>query len=182
MTDAAKAAVWDAIWLPWGGVHAITGTATLNARFPGQWFQTETGLHYNWHRSYDPTLGRYTQPDPLGLVDGPSVYAYAGGLPQMKVDPSGLMSVGPQSMPPSVATQCAAQSCTCRCTLSSKKAGESDGSAEASGSNCPEAKTNACSKAQKALSMSDPHHARGKCTDSRGKIFNIEGSSLRPMN
>ena len=60
MTDAAKASVWAATWLPWGGVHAITGTATLDARFPGQWFQAETGLHYNWHRHYDPTIGRYT--------------------------------------------------------------------------------------------------------------------------
>jgi RHS repeat-associated protein len=61
----------------------------LDARFPGQWFQSETGLHYNWHRSYDPTLGRYTQPDPLGFVDGPSVYAYAGGSPQRYVDRDG---------------------------------------------------------------------------------------------
>ncbi|MEQ1713050.1 MAG: RHS repeat-associated core domain-containing protein, partial [Hyphomicrobium sp.] len=42
---------------------------TLNARFPGQWFQVESGLHYNWHRHYDPTIGRYTQPDPLVFVD-----------------------------------------------------------------------------------------------------------------
>jgi RHS repeat-associated protein len=90
MTDAAKAAVWDAVWLPWGGVHSITGTATLDARFPGQWFQLETGLHYNWHRSYDPTIGRYTQPDPLGFVDGPSVYGYAVAAPQQAVDPKGL--------------------------------------------------------------------------------------------
>lgn len=66
MTNTAKAAVWDAIFLPWGGVHAITGTATLDARFPGQWFQLESGLHYNWHRQYDPTIGRYIQADPLG--------------------------------------------------------------------------------------------------------------------
>ncbi len=89
MTNAAKASVWDATWLPWGGSHAITGTAALNARFPGQWFQSETGLHYNWHRQYDPTLGRYTQPDPLGFVDGPSVYGYAGARPQMAVDVDG---------------------------------------------------------------------------------------------
>jgi RHS repeat-associated protein len=89
MTNAAKAAVWDAIFLPWGGVHAITGTATLDARFPGQWFQLETGLHYNWHRQYDPSIGRYTQADPLGFVDGPSVYGYAGGGPQRSVDPDG---------------------------------------------------------------------------------------------
>jgi RHS repeat-associated protein len=87
MTDAAKASVWDAVWQPWGGVHSITGTASLDARLPGQWFQAETGLHYNWHRQYDPTVGRYTQPDPLGFVDGPSVYG--GGLPQQVVDPDG---------------------------------------------------------------------------------------------
>ncbi len=89
MTTSTKASVWDAVWLPWGGIHAITGSASLDARFPGQWFQLETGLHYNWHRSYDPTIGRYTQPDPLGFVDGPSVYGYAGGSPGMAVDPDG---------------------------------------------------------------------------------------------
>jgi len=57
--------------------------------FPGQWFQIETGLHYNWHRHYDPTIGRYTQPDPLGFVDGPSVYAYAKSNPGGGVDRDG---------------------------------------------------------------------------------------------
>jgi RHS repeat-associated protein len=89
MTNAAKATVWTASWLPWGGVQAITGTGALNLRFPGQWFQLETGLHYNWHRSYDPSLGRYTQPDPLGFVDGPSVYGYAKGSPLRSVDKDG---------------------------------------------------------------------------------------------
>ena len=93
MTDATKASVWDAVWLPWGGSHAITGTATLNARLPGQWFQLEAGLHYNWHRSYDPTIGRYTQPDPLRFVDGPSVYRYAGGSPGQYVDPDGRVVI-----------------------------------------------------------------------------------------
>ena len=66
---------------PWGACIASPAPQTLNARFPGQWFQLESGLHYNWHRHYDPTFGRYTQPDPLGFVDGPSVYGYAGGSP-----------------------------------------------------------------------------------------------------
>ncbi len=74
----------------WGPSPSITGTATLDARFPGQWFQSETGLHYNWHRQYDPTTGRYTQPDPLGFVDGPSVYGYVKGLPQQLADFRGL--------------------------------------------------------------------------------------------
>lgn len=82
--------MWDAVWQPFGGLHSLSGTATLSARFPGQWFQAETGLHYNWHRSYDPTLGRYTQPDPLGFVDGPSVYGYGRGSPLRFSDKNGL--------------------------------------------------------------------------------------------
>jgi RHS repeat-associated protein len=92
MTDAAKAVVWSAVYSPFGAAYSITGSETLNARFPGQWFQLEAGLHYNWHRHYDPSLGRYTQPDPLGFVDGPSVYAYASGSPASQIDPEGLYS------------------------------------------------------------------------------------------
>ena len=69
MTNSTGASVWSAVWLPFGGAYAITGTETNTARFPGQWFQLEAGLHYNWHRHYDPTLGRFTQPDPLGFED-----------------------------------------------------------------------------------------------------------------
>lgn len=89
MWDTTKASVWQAVWQPWGGAQSITGTATLDARFPGQWFQSETGLHYNWHRQYDPTTGRYTQPDPLGFVDGPSLYGYVNGLPSSLTDKDG---------------------------------------------------------------------------------------------
>jgi RHS repeat-associated protein len=102
LTTATKASVWDAIWQPWGGVHSITGTASYDARFPGQWFQIESGLHYNWHRSYDPTLGRYTQPDPLGFVDGPSVYGYAGGSPIRSVDRDGRYQTGPTIVRPPI--------------------------------------------------------------------------------
>ncbi len=94
MTNSAKASVWDVIYTPWGAFHSATGAQTLNARFPGQWFQLESGLHYNWHRHYDPSLGRYTQPDPLGFVDGPSVYAYAGNNPLTRVDPDGRFAPG----------------------------------------------------------------------------------------
>ena len=90
MTDAAKATVWQATWTPFGAPHSLSGTALNNLRFPGQYFQIETGLAYNWHRTYDPTTGRYTQPDPLRFIDGPSVYAYAGNSPFMETDRSGL--------------------------------------------------------------------------------------------
>ncbi|WP_422008069.1 RHS repeat-associated core domain-containing protein [Pyruvatibacter mobilis] len=66
-----------------------SGTSVLNARFPGQWFQSENGLHYNWRRHYDPTTGRYTQADPLGFVNRPSLYAHALNSPQMYTDPDG---------------------------------------------------------------------------------------------
>ena len=82
--------VWSARYEPFGAVSLITGAAALNARFPGQWFQIEDGLAYNWHRTYDPTLGRYSQADPLGFVSGPSVYGYAGQSPQMRIDRLGL--------------------------------------------------------------------------------------------
>ncbi|QGM99944.1 RHS repeat protein (plasmid) [Methylocystis parvus] len=58
--------VWDVIYSPFGGVSSIwDSTSKLDMRFPGQWFQLESGLAYNWHRHYDATLGRYIQPDPL---------------------------------------------------------------------------------------------------------------------
>ena len=78
-----------------GGCQATA----LDARFPGQWFQIESALHYNWHRHYDPTLGRYTQPDPLGFVDGPSVYGYAKARPQQLVDPDGRQVALPIPLP-----------------------------------------------------------------------------------
>jgi RHS repeat-associated protein len=89
MTDVSGNVVWSALYKPFGEVLSITGLPVMNARFPGQWFQLETGLHYNWHRHYDPTIGRYVQPDLAGFVDGPSVYAYAGNTPLTRVDPRG---------------------------------------------------------------------------------------------
>jgi len=83
---------WTASWLPFGGVHVTSG-APIEARFPGQWFQAESGLHQNWMRDYDPTTGRYLEPDPLGLVDGASVYGYARQNPGRWVDPRGEQGI-----------------------------------------------------------------------------------------
>ncbi|MCD0419633.1 DUF6531 domain-containing protein [Rubrivivax sp. JA1024] len=94
MTDASQAVVWDAYYWPYGEIRAITGSASNNLRFPGQYYLVESGLHYNWHRHYDPTLGRYTQPDPLGFVDGASIYAYAKSSPTIETDPTGLQGRG----------------------------------------------------------------------------------------
>ena len=90
MTDATKATVFQAIYKPYGEVQSTSGTKALNLRFPGQYFQIETGLTYNWHRHYDPVTGRYTQVDPLRFVDEPSVYGYARGSPFIYKDRAGL--------------------------------------------------------------------------------------------
>ena len=89
LTDAAKVNVWSASFEPFGKVRTVTGTVTQNLGLPGQRFQLEHGLAYNWHRHYDPTTGRYTTADPLGFVEGPSVFAYVGSAPHTKVDPTG---------------------------------------------------------------------------------------------
>lgn len=89
MTDASKATVWEATYLPFGEVYSVSGPLAQNYRFPGQWFQVETGLHYNWNRHFDPSTGRYLQPDPLGTVDGHR-WAYAMNSPLMNVDFEGL--------------------------------------------------------------------------------------------
>jgi RHS repeat-associated protein len=95
MISTAGAWVWNAIYDPFGKVSYLwSSSEIMDIRFPGQWFQLETGLAYNWHRHYDPSLGRYIQPDPLGLQtllsDGPSAYGYAGGNPLAYADISGL--------------------------------------------------------------------------------------------
>jgi RHS repeat-associated protein len=61
-----------------------------NFRFAGQYFDAETGLHYNYHRHYDPKTGRYLPPDPIGLLGGNNLFLYADGNPINYVDPYGL--------------------------------------------------------------------------------------------
>ncbi len=63
--------VWDVIYSPFGGISYIdTNPSVMNLQFPGQYYQMEIALDNNWHRQYDPTLGRYLQPDPLINDDG----------------------------------------------------------------------------------------------------------------
>jgi RHS repeat-associated protein len=95
ITDTAGVKVWQADPDPFGANlpdenPAGQGRFVYNQRFPGQYFDRETGLHYNYHRDYDPQTGRYIQSDPIGLRGGINTYGYVSGNPVMKYDPLGL--------------------------------------------------------------------------------------------
>jgi len=59
-------------------------------RFPGQYFDEETGLHWNFFRDYNPSTGRYLEKDPIGLRGGINVFAYVQNNPAKLSDPFGL--------------------------------------------------------------------------------------------
>ncbi|MBF0526410.1 MAG: hypothetical protein HQK56_15100 [Deltaproteobacteria bacterium] len=86
--DSSGAIVWKWDKDPFGN-GAPTGSLTYNLRFPGQYFDSETGLYYNMARDYNPGLGRYIQSDSIWLRGGVNTYAYVGGDPINFVDPDG---------------------------------------------------------------------------------------------
>ncbi|WNC69620.1 RHS repeat-associated core domain-containing protein [Thalassotalea nanhaiensis] len=96
ITKQDKTEVWQWQSDPFGKGLAnndvdLDGTTfDYNKRFPGQYYDGESGLHYNYYRDYDPTTGRYLQSDPIGLNGGMNTFGYVGGNPLMYTDPLGL--------------------------------------------------------------------------------------------
>lgn len=96
MTGQTGQIVWSAEHDPFGAAMVNEDpdgdgiAVTLNVRFPGQYYDSETGLHYNYFRYYDPITGRYTTSDPIGLAGGLNSYAYAINSPINWSDRLGL--------------------------------------------------------------------------------------------
>jgi RHS repeat-associated protein len=101
ITDTNGKALWKwngeafGLSLPNEDADGDGKTLTYNLRFPGQVFDKESNLHYNWHRYYDPGTGRYISSDPIGLNGGINTYGYVGGRPLGLIDAYGLMGHGP---------------------------------------------------------------------------------------
>ena len=110
MTDQAVNTVWSADYLPFGQADVTLATVENNLRFAGQYYDSETGLHYNLWRYYDPKIGRYLRPDPshsLGQLNESyqcsfsdillnpqekNLYHYVQNNPINAIDPEGLAS------------------------------------------------------------------------------------------
>jgi RHS repeat-associated protein len=90
MSDLAGRKVWEAEYEPFGMATVTTATISNNLRLPGQYYDAETGLHYNYYRDYDSGTGRYLTPDPIGLEGGLNPYSYVGNSPVLYSDPQGL--------------------------------------------------------------------------------------------
>ena len=93
MTDASAQLLWWRDQTPFGQTVDTGGFSQTPIRFPGQFADDESGLHYNYFRDYDPALGRYIQSDPIGLRGGLNTYGYVRGNPQRYVDPTGELPV-----------------------------------------------------------------------------------------
>ncbi|MCP5005420.1 MAG: hypothetical protein GY941_16010, partial [Planctomycetes bacterium] len=88
ITNTAGTVKWSAVSDTFGNCSIDVEEIENNLRFAGQYYDSETGLHYNWNRYYDPETGRYMRVDPVG--EGLNLYLYVQNNPLKYIDPEGL--------------------------------------------------------------------------------------------
>ncbi|WP_449432093.1 RHS repeat-associated core domain-containing protein [Pseudomonas putida] len=93
LSDSNGNAIWRSDCHGWGMVrnewHSQQQAREQNLRYQGQQLDRETGLHYNTFRYYDPDIGHFTQPDPIGISGGHNLYRYSPNVIGF-IDPLGL--------------------------------------------------------------------------------------------
>jgi RHS repeat-associated protein len=103
LVDGTGRMVWAAQLQTWGKLNRLWQSPAANEaehplqldlRFPNQWHDAESGLHYNYQRYYDPESGQYLSPDPIGLAGGMRVQGYVDN-PGVGIDPLGLSECPP---------------------------------------------------------------------------------------
>jgi len=99
ITDSMQTTIWSwHLQEPFGANmenRTLEGDSTVfkyPQRLPGQYYDGETGLHYNYFRNYDPSLGRYARSDPIGLAGGLNTYSYVDQTPLTLFDALALWS------------------------------------------------------------------------------------------
>ncbi len=91
LTDSTNAVVWEGYYKPFGEAEVNPNSSVVNNfRFLGQYFDEETGFHYNYHRYYEPRAGRYLTPDPIGLDGELNLFVYDQNNPSNWFDLFGL--------------------------------------------------------------------------------------------
>jgi len=94
MTDGTGVVVWSAYYKAFGAATVNVSTIANNLRFPGQYFDAETGQNYNYFRDYNPIIGRFLEADPVGIKRGENhLFVYVGNNPLHWIDPRGLAPI-----------------------------------------------------------------------------------------
>lgn len=93
LTDSTKKVVWKSQNTSYDSNVIQSSIGAFNIGFPGQYYDVESNLWYNWNRYYDASIGRYTQSDPIGLAGGLNTYAYVGNNPISFVDEQGNVGI-----------------------------------------------------------------------------------------
>jgi RHS repeat-associated protein len=115
LIDTQGKIVWRAQYESWGGTTSVeSSNGDMPVRFPGQWFDNESGLHYNRFRYYDGQTGRFLSQDPIGILGGFNLYSYVIN-PINWIDPLGLGTWG--SRLPAGMSRAAAQDTTLRSAM-----------------------------------------------------------------
>jgi len=90
VTNQVKSVRWLSRNDAFGNTPVTDLIGGFNVGFPGQYYDVESGMYYNYFRTYDPSTGRYLESDPIGLAGGLNTYSYAGFNPTSNIDAYGL--------------------------------------------------------------------------------------------